>query len=426
MRDILVFAAVFGMLPFVFKRPMIGVLMFVCMSILNPHRLTYGAAYSFPFAAIIALVTLLAMLFRAREGRFTLSPLTSALLIFIAWCTVTTFFALLPVAAWTEWERVMKTMFMVCVAIFLLQTKKDVQDLAWVLALSLGFYGAKGGLFTILSGGRFMVVGPESTYISDNNTLALALITVIPLMWFCALQAKHNWLKYLMIFIALLTLIAVAGSYSRGALIGGGAMLFFLWIKSDKKLFTGFLILIAVPLVVLMMPPEWFARMASISDYKQDGSALGRINAWYFGANVAASNLFGGGFGVFNPSLFLIYAPNPTDYHVAHSIYFQVLGDHGYLGLIFFMVLMIIFWFSCSKIIKQGNAMGLEKWVFDLASMTQASLVAFAFGGAFLSLPYFDLYYFLIAMIVGTSSVVFSHSHPKTSFTNRINAAKSA
>jgi hypothetical protein len=37
MRDILVTLIVFGALPFVFKRPYIGVLLWVWISVMNPH-----------------------------------------------------------------------------------------------------------------------------------------------------------------------------------------------------------------------------------------------------------------------------------------------------------------------------------------------------------------------------------------------------
>ena len=40
------------------------------------------------------------------------------------------------------------------------------------------------------------------------------------------------------------------------------------------------------------------------------------------------------------------------------------------------------------------------KWTEELASMVQVSLISFAVGGAFLSMPYFDLPYNLMVLIV--------------------------
>ena len=42
LRDLLVFAIVFGSIPFILRRPWIGVLMWVWISVMNPHRLSWG------------------------------------------------------------------------------------------------------------------------------------------------------------------------------------------------------------------------------------------------------------------------------------------------------------------------------------------------------------------------------------------------
>jgi putative inorganic carbon (HCO3(-)) transporter len=124
----------------------------------------------------------------------------------------------------------------------------------WVVALSLGFYGFKGGLFTIMTGGHSRVLGPYGTYIADNNDLALALVMTVPLVWYLQAQATNKWLRYALIALAVLTMAAAAGSYSRGALLAGGAMLVFLWLKSANKARTGIVLLLALPLLFMFMP----------------------------------------------------------------------------------------------------------------------------------------------------------------------------
>jgi putative inorganic carbon (HCO3(-)) transporter len=418
MRDLLIFAAVFGLLPFIFKRPAIGVLMFAWISLMNPHRLAYGAAYDFPFAAVIAAVTLLALVIAYRSRRFPLTLLTGMLLIFIFWTTLTSFTAINPDLSWKEWTRVMKTMFMAIVAMYVLTEKKDLNALAWVVALSLAFYGVKGGLFTILSGGKSHVLGPEGSYITDNNALALALVMTLPLLWYLRMHAPRKWMRVSMTVAALLTVISAAGSYSRGALLAGGAMLFFLWLKSHQKVRTGFGLLLLVPVIFLVMPEQWFSRMNSIQDYQGDSSALGRINAWYFAVNVATSRFMGGGFDIFTRDMFFQFAPEPLNYHVAHSIYFQVLGEHGFVGLALFVLLLLCAWRSGSRTIKACKGDSDMKWASDLAAMTQVSLIGYVVGGAFLSLAYYDLYYNLIAVLVVLEKII-GDRKPVAAFANR-------
>ena len=89
--------------------------------------------------------------------------------------------------------------------------------------------------------------------------------------------------------------------------------------------------------------------MMSITEYEQDGSAMGRINAWWMAWNLAKANFTGGGFDIYEPAVFQAYAPNPTDVHAAHSIYFQVLGEHGFIGLILFVAIWIAVWRSAER-----------------------------------------------------------------------------
>ena len=177
-------------------------------------------------------------------------------------------------------------------------------------------------------------------------------------------------------------------------------MLFFLWLKSRQKIITGTAIAAVALVAATFMPEQWFDRMDTIQDYEQDASAMGRINGWQFAINVAKDNLMGGGFNAFTPEMFLIYAPIPTDYHVAHSIYFQVLGDHGFIGLALFLLLMFLVWRTGTRVKKFCAGKTDLKWAADLATMCQVSLIGYAVAGAFLSMPYYDFYYYIIAVLV--------------------------
>jgi len=406
MRDWLVFAIVIVLVLKTFKAPMIGVLTFAWLSLMNPHRLTYGAAYDFPFAAIISAVTLFSLLTSKEPRRFPMVPITITLMLFMAWMTATSLVALEPDLVWTEWNRVFKTFFMAFIAMFAIKSKKDIVAMAWVVGLSLAFYGVKGGIFTIVSGGSNHVYGPDGSYISDNNALALALVVSVPIVWYLQLQTSKKWLRLGFTGVTILCAISAAGSYSRGALVAGGAMFFFVWMKSKRKIVTGFSLAVIALLVSAVMPAEWFARMHSIDNYQTDSSSLGRINAWHFAFNVAKDNLMGGGYDVFTHRMFFRYAPEPLNHHAAHSIYFQVLGEHGFVGLAIFLLVMIVSWRTGRRIIKFCKPKEELKWAADLAAMCQVSIIGFAVGGAFLTLAYYDLYYYVLVLLVGLEKML--------------------
>lgn len=201
----------------------------------------------------------------------------------------------------------------------------------------------------------------------------------------------------------ILTAIAVLGTQSRGAFLGLAAMLLFLAIRGRHKLMLGALAIVMIPIALLIMPPAWFERMESIRDYRQDTSAMGRINSWSFAFNLASDRpLLGGGFDCFTPRWFNIYAPDPTDFHDAHSIYFEVLGEHGFIGLFVFLSLGFLVWRTCSGTISRAEFIPDGEWMSDLARMLQIGLFGYAVSGAFVGLAYFDLYYNFVAIAVAT------------------------
>jgi probable O-glycosylation ligase (exosortase A-associated) len=203
-----------------------------------------------------------------------------------------------------------------------------------------------------------------------------------------------------------LTAVSAIGSQSRGALVGAAVMGSIFWMKSRNKFFTAIMLVVAIGTIALVMPPEWYARMTTIKTYEQDASALGRINAWWTAFNVAKARLTGGGFEMFQYQTFHAYAPDPVNVHDVHSVYFEVLGEHGFIGLGLWLLLAILTWQTGSWVIKQAKRDPDKKWAADLAAMGQVSMIGFASAGAFLGLSNFDLYYHLLMIIVLTKIVL--------------------
>ena len=406
LRDLFVFAAVFGTLPFVLRKPYIGIYLWSWLGYMNPHRLAWGLAYDFPFAFIVAIVTLLGMAFSREPKRLPWTRENIVLLLLIGWMLITTIFSLYPQLAWLQMEKVAKIQLMVFLTMMLINTREKIETLVLIIALSLGFYGVKGGIFTIVHGGVYRVQGPFGTFIGGNNEMALALIMTIPLIWYLHLNAKKIWMRHGYTAALFLCAIAVIGSQSRGALVGGVVMGAFLWLKTRNKMFTGLIMALAVAAIFSIMPAEWYQRMGTIDTYQSDESAQGRINAWWTAFNLSKDRpLVGGGFDTFQPGVYRVYAPDPTNVRDVHSIYFEMLGEHGYVGFGLFMLLPWLTWRKGARIIRECGKDPERKWATDLARMLQVSIIGFASAGAFLGLANFDLYYHMIAIMVMTGVV---------------------
>jgi probable O-glycosylation ligase (exosortase A-associated) len=289
---------------------------------------------------------------------------------------------------------------MTFVTIMVITNRERLNGVIWMIALSIGFYGVKGGIFTIAHGGVYRVQGPTGTFIGGNNEMALALVMTVPLIAYLRTQERRRWLKLGLTGAMLLTAIAAIGSQSRGALVGMAAMGLFLWLKSSNKFMTALLMVIAVGAIGSIMPQEWYDRMETTKTYEEDASALGRINAWHTAFNVAKDRLTGGGIEMFRPSVFRQYAPEPGRVHDVHSVYFEMMGEHGFVGFGLFMTIMAFTWMKGSSIIRQTKRNADLKWAKDLAAMTQVSIIGYATCGAFLGLAYFDYYWHLVAITV--------------------------
>jgi probable O-glycosylation ligase (exosortase A-associated) len=202
-----------------------------------------------------------------------------------------------------------------------------------------------------------------------------------------------------------LTVIATVFTYSRGALLGLGVVLArMLWATKRKWL----VVALAVPaffLALAYVPDQLIDRAETIQGYEADGSAMGRIQAWGVAINVASAHVFGGGFvfEAIGPS-WLGYAnflfPHDNHPRTAHSIYFQVLGEHGYIGLALFVALMFTTYRALGRARRDAAGRAEVEWIPLYAEALQIGLIAYAVSGAFLSLAYFDLYYVIVAFSV--------------------------
>lgn len=400
MRDLALVLVLLVATFYALKRPWVGVMIWTWVSIMNPHKLAFGFAHAAPFAAIAAAVTFVSMVFTKDKIKFTWSPPVVVLLLFVAWMTLTTVFSVHSTASWLQLNKVFKIQLMTLVALAVLHERKHIEFFIWINVLSIGFYGFKGGIFTITSGGGARVWGPPGGFIEGNNELAVALIMCIPLMNYLRVVATRIWIRQGLLVVMLLSTVAALGTQSRGALLALSAMGALLWLRSDRKIVTGFMVGVIAAGLLAFMPESWSERMGTIQTYESDGSAMGRINAWQMTYNLANDRFLGGGFAIYQPDLYAIYAPNPNIVLGAHSIYFAVLGEHGWVGLFLFLLLWLLTFMLAGRLRKQARLLPETMWLYYLAGMCQVSIIGYAVGGAFLALQYFDLPYNLMVILL--------------------------
>jgi putative inorganic carbon (HCO3(-)) transporter len=401
-RDILLTVIFIFAVPYVLAKPHRGIYLWSWLSYMNPHRLTYGFAFSFPFAQVTAIATALGLLFSKERPKFIVTPLMVIWAIFLLWILVTTFFALESDLAYIKLSKVMKIQVMTFLTIFLINSEDRLRTLIWVIVGSIGFYAIKGGAFTILTGGAYLVWGPPGTFIEDNNELALAILMVLPLCNYLRVTTSNHWVKSLLTLAMILMVFSVLGSRSRGCFLAGIVGAVYMWMKSNRKFWMAVGILLVLGTVFAFAPEKWFDRMSTIQTYEEDGSAMSRINVWKFSIRMANDRFTGGGLDPISPTTFSRYADDASVVRSPHSIYFGILAEHGWMGLIMYLAIFLAAISKAKTIGRQFESEDSEheKSVRNLALMLETSLVIFMVGGAFYSLAYFDLSWHLIAAVV--------------------------
>lgn len=409
MRDYLLTVLVFGALPVCIIRPSIGVLLYSWLSYMNPHRLTWSFAFDLSLVQYAAIATLVGLLVSKESKRVPYNTTVAIWIMLLIWMVITTIFAFHSDDAWQEVARTSKIQLMAFVTMFVMCTKERILCLVWVIVISLAFYGVKGGLFGILTGGEYRVWGPPDSFIADNNSVGLALIMTLPLLNFLRMHVKQKWLSWALIVAMLLTVVAILATHSRGALLGICAMAAFFWVKSSNKIVLGLAIVVVATGAYHAMPESWHTRMQTIQTYQEDGSAMGRITVWRYTVRLANQRLTGSGFrGIESDYGYIRYAPDIYNevisshgaFRAGHSIWFGMLGQHGWPGLILFVLLGYSAWRNGSWVIRSSRFRDDLGWCKSLAAMLQVSMIAYAAAGTFLSMEYFDLYYHVLALLI--------------------------
>jgi probable O-glycosylation ligase (exosortase A-associated) len=317
---------------------------------------------------------------------------------------------MVPDLAFEKWNQSFKILLMTLVTMALMAKRERLHALIWIIVLSLGFFGIKGGLFTVLGGGASRVWGPPGSFIADNNALAMALIMVLPLARYLQLQTESKLIRLGLYGVMALIGFSIIGSQSRGAFLGVIAMLGFMVIKSRQRFLLGILVVLSLAVGAAFVPQSWTDRMRTIETYEEDGSAQSRLEVWGFAIRVANDHpIVGGGFRVsYDDGIYLKYVPDARKGRGRnyHSVYFEILGELGYVGMLIYLSLLFAVWRSGSRTISLTNNRPDLQWANDLARMTQVSLVGFATAGAFQNLAFFDLYFHLIAILFLTQQIV--------------------
>jgi len=295
---------------------------------------------------------------------------------------------------------------MTFVAMLLVNSRQRFRQLVLVMALSLGVRAVWAGIWGVANGGEFRVYGPHGSFLEDNNDFALGLNMALPLQFYLIPGETRRWARWCLWLCFLGGILCVVLSYSRGGLLGLVVVLFLITMGSRHRIVATAMLATAALLILSFAPHQWTDRMDKMAHGEVDGSGQQRLIAWRTGWNLAMDYpITGGGLDAYpDVIVFRHYQPEQMpggrESEGPHSIYFQVLGELGFVGLALFLMLMGSCFLSLQALRRQAKKQSASHWVIPYTRMFQASLAAFAVSGAFLGRAYFDLWFEIVACIV--------------------------
>ncbi|WP_020398314.1 putative O-glycosylation ligase, exosortase A system-associated [Kordiimonas gwangyangensis] len=406
MRGAIVALLLFMWMPFILFKPYIGVLLWDWISHMNPHKQSYGFATTFPFLDFVAAMTLGGLVLSKDNKSLPGHPIIAAMLIYLFWTLCTTMMAFEPNHSYGKLIYIFKVMLFAMVAVMVMKSPIRLKAFIYVMMASLAFIGIKGGLFTIMTGGSGRVQGAGGM-MEDNNQLAMAMAMLVPLSIFFVQHPPHRLLKWPAIGSTVAIILSVIGTQSRGGFAALAGVLGMILMKSKYRFK---MLVLMIPLVVAgyyFVPDSWKARMESTGEATEDTSFLGRVIMWRFSSNVADDNpMEGGGFNIFYLRRAQeLYMPPGRTPRAPHSSYFEVLAEHGYVGLVLYLTMLFTAWYAAGTNAKRFRPYEQTRWIGDLCAAIQLGLVGYALGGLTVNIATFDLFYHFMAVIVMCSVV---------------------
>lgn len=434
MRDLVMLILLPVMLYAMAQRPFIAVGMWLWTALFFPNAWVYGIAGIPRYNLLFATVAVVSYLAWKHKPKVELTSLGALILVFFLWTLGSTMTTIgLQDVAWEYWIRFAKVAALFFFVVLVIRDKLHFDFVLWCVVLSVGFYANLETLKFIASGGGHKIAGLSGHVLGDRNDLALAFVMTLPLCYYLWVEyGKQSRILHLGLLstMALLSL-AVIGTQSRGGLIALLVLGGYMYLKSDRKILLTVLIVALSIGAASLVSTDYVARVDTIAAADEDSSFMSRVVAWKLSFIMAMQHPFFGG-GMKSLEYFPVWVdlsrdffaypwfytgtalPNTTVARAAHSIYFQVLGDQGFVGLALYVSCLVCSFMKARSVARRARKLGVA-WLKTGATMVQLSIFAFAVGGAALSLAYFDLLFALFGLVVVLETRLLAAARPVAS-----------
>ncbi|WP_417521359.1 putative O-glycosylation ligase, exosortase A system-associated [Marinobacter sp.] len=403
------------------RSPYIALYAVIFTDIFKPQQLSYGFLSGKPLSMILTVALLASLIINVRKlVKPSVFGVTVLLIMFIGWLTYTTSIAQFPGPAWFKYDYVIKTIIMTLTIPFVLNTRLKVEMAICAIVAGVSYYVIVGGMRTALGqAGYGMPLVPTplgDSEIVETSTLSMVAVFTIPMLLYIRnhslFRDRIPFLKHLALFLVACCLLTVIGTYARTGLIGLFVLLFLYFLTSQHKIKIALGCMVLLGGMFMWASDSYVSRMQTLENATEESSALGRILVWRWTIDyVSERPITGGGFDSYIANAGELNQYLESDVNVSlkpnqpkafHNIFFEVLGEQGYVGLFIYLILIFWAWKLNWRLSRDKNA---DPALRALAITLQYALIIYCVCGMFIGVAYAPWVFYFIGISSGLQNV---------------------
>ena len=366
--------------------------LFVFFEYVRPQA-TYPSLNVLPWARITLIGALVACMIEgkasfSRKGGWGLLLLFTLVIFASIAQAVYPSFGLKTVDVWLSWVVIM----------YIISSAADNEERLILLVGGFILWNAKmsfGGFRRWAAiGFRFRdwgLAGP-SGWFQNSGEFGIEMCVFFPIViYFLIGLYPHlaKWKTYALMFVTITAVASMAGSSSRGALVGGAAVgLWFLWRSPNRVRGTIVMSVLAIA-TWLVLPDEQKDRFRTAGD---DGTSQNRLPYWADGIEITNQHpLLGIGYDNWMPYYTARYNPEGQ---LPHNIFFEAAAELGYVGLLVFIALIVyVFWENAqTRKVTGQRGPAPNRFLYFMSYGFDGALIGYLVSGFFVTVlfyPYF-------------------------------------
>ncbi len=278
-----------------------------------------------------------------------------------------------------------------------------------IMVLAFALYNFKMSLFatrawvSIGFAFRDWGTGGAPGWFQNSGEFGIEMCVFFPIMLYLALGLRPylpRWKFVVLLCVAGTALVGMVASSSRGALLGGGAIMLWMILRGKHKIRALMIGAVAAGVLYAVTPPEQHERF---SQSGEDKTSQLRLTYWKNGIEMANEfPVLGVGYGNWLP----YYRDHfQGRVQVCHNIFVQAASELGYTGLFAFLLLI-----GCTFVINQRTRTMVARagprghLIRHLAYGFDGALIGYLVSGFFVTVLYYPYFWINLSMTVALNT----------------------